>query len=68
MGLYAFLNTREPDAPQGGMHEVNQRSTAGQRHAGRQHQHRQGYLGAAYRHQPDPGEGGPHGLYGDHPR
>ena len=34
MGLYAFLNTREPDAPQGGMHEVNQRSTAGQRHAG----------------------------------
>jgi alkylation response protein AidB-like acyl-CoA dehydrogenase len=34
MGMYAFLNTTEPGAPQGGRQEVYQRSIAGQRHAG----------------------------------
>jgi alkylation response protein AidB-like acyl-CoA dehydrogenase len=34
MGLYAFLDTREPGAPHGGAQEVDQRSKAGQRHAG----------------------------------
>ena len=34
----------------------------------RQHQHRQGYPGAAHRHQPHPGEGGSHRVHGDQPR
>jgi len=34
MGMYAFLGTGEPGAPQDGRQEVNQRSMAGQRHAG----------------------------------
>ena len=34
MGMYAFLDTREPGAPHGGAQEVDQRSKAGQRHAG----------------------------------
>jgi hypothetical protein len=34
MGLYAFLDTKEPGTPHGGRQEVGQRSAAGQRHAG----------------------------------
>jgi len=34
MGMYAFLDTREPGSPHGGAQEVDQRSKAGQRHAG----------------------------------
>lgn len=34
MGMYALLGTKEPEAPHGGQQEINQRSKAGQRHAG----------------------------------
>jgi alkylation response protein AidB-like acyl-CoA dehydrogenase len=34
MGMYAFLDTKEPGAPHGGAQEIDQRSKAGQRHAG----------------------------------
>jgi len=34
MGMYSFLSTKEPGAPQGGKQEVHQRGMAGQRHAG----------------------------------
>jgi len=34
MGMYALLDRNEPGSPNGGAQEVNQRSKAGQRHAG----------------------------------
>jgi len=34
MGMYALLDRNEPGSPYGGSQEVNQRSKAGQRHAG----------------------------------
>jgi len=34
MGPYALLNADDKRAPHGGMEEVDQRSSAGQRHAG----------------------------------
>ena len=34
MGMYALLNTKEPRGPHGGAQEVEQRSRAGQNHAG----------------------------------
>jgi len=34
MGLYTFLDTKEPNVPHGGAQEPNQRSRAGQNHAG----------------------------------
>ncbi len=34
MGMYSLVDRNEPEAPYGGRHEVNQRSRAGQNHAG----------------------------------
>jgi len=34
MGMYSLLDSKEPGVPQGGAQEVNQRSRAGQNHAG----------------------------------
>jgi alkylation response protein AidB-like acyl-CoA dehydrogenase len=34
MGMYSYLNTREPGVPHGGTQETNQRDKAGQNHAG----------------------------------